>query len=299
MSLREKLKNWYVNFTQLRWTVGVADFDPETVLDPKAKLTIHWVKHNNKDSWFADPFILSVTEDYIYILVEEFIYSRNRGRISRLKVNRHNWRLEKIEPVIEQETHLSFPAYYREDGKVYLYPENTKTGKLTLFEYDENTGISKRTKDISDYPLADAVLFDLDGQNVLMATTAPDDSGRKLDFYPYSGNLQASPYDTVSFNTKVARNAGFPFEANGLLIRPAQDCTHFYGACVVLQNMIVKQGKISFQEIRRIHSPLFNYSHAFHTFNVFENKYVAVDAEGFRHGLLAQALYHLRESLKK
>ena len=140
MSLKEKLKNWYVNFTQLRWTVGVADFDPKAILDPKSKLKIHWVKHHCRESWFADPFILSITEDYVYILVEEFIYSLNRGRISRLKVNRHNWKLERIDPIIEQKTHMSFPAYYWENGEVYIYPENTLTGKLTLFEYDEETG---------------------------------------------------------------------------------------------------------------------------------------------------------------
>ena len=75
MKIKERIKNRYVDFTQLRWTVGVADFDPETILDPKKKLKIHWIKHKNKSSWFADPFILSVTEDHIFILVEEFVYS--------------------------------------------------------------------------------------------------------------------------------------------------------------------------------------------------------------------------------
>ena len=105
--------------------------------------------------------------------------------------------------------------------------------------------------------------------------------------------------DTVSFDSKVARNAGFPFEVQGLTIRPAQDCTRFYGSCVVLQEMAVEQGGLKFRELRRFHSPRFAYSHAFHTFNVFQNKYIAVDAEGFRHGLLAQLIFKVRESFKK
>lgn len=299
MNLKERLKNWYVNYTLLRWTVGVAEFDPDAILNPKGKLRIHWIKHHCKDRWFADPFILLMTDDYIFILVEEFLYSCNRGRISRLKVNRHTWKLEQIDPVIEQETHLSFPAYYREGGKVYIYPENTLSGKLTLFEYDEDSGIATKVRDLSDYPLADAVLWKLEGRDVILATTAPNDSGRKLDIYPYSSETDAAPVDSIAFKTKVARNAGVPFHAQGRTIRPAQDCTRFYGGCVVLQDMVVENGEVAFKEIRRLHSPLFKYGHAFHTFNVFEDKYVAVDAEGFRNGLPAQLLFFIREHFRK
>ena len=299
MSLRNKIKDWYVHFTQLRWTVGVADFDPDTILDPKRKLKIHWVKHNNKGSWFADPFILDVTDDFIFILVEEFVYSCNKGRISKLKINRHTWQLEQIVPIIEQRTHISFPAYYKEKGKVYIYPENTLSGKLSLYEYDPDSGVVSKMKDIIDVPLADAVLFKLSGRDVIMATTAPNDSGKKLDFYPCSSYSVTGAPDSVYFETKVARNAGFPFKVHGHIIRPAQDCSHYYGSCVVLQDMVEEKGKICFKEIRRMRSPLLSYSHAFHTFNVFEDKYIAVDAEGFRHGFLAQFLFFIRESLKK
>lgn len=299
MGFRSVLKQWYVKYTKLRWTVGIAEFDPTIIFDPRKKLRIHWVKHNNKDSWFADPFILSISDDHISLLVEEFIYSYNRGRISRLTVNRHNWNLEKIEPLIEQKTHLSFPAYYREREKVFIYPENTQTGKLTLFEYDENTGELVKVKDISSHPLADAVLYKLNGQKVIMATTSPDDSGRSLDFYPFDGEPDSSPVETVRFDTKVARNAGIPFKAQGRVFRPAQDCTQYYGSCVVIQEMVEENGKVSFKEIRRFHSPLLKYGHAFHTFNVFEDSFIAVDAEGFRHGPIAKALFYIREHFRK
>ena len=298
MKLKERLKNLYVNFTQLRWTVGVADFDPDAILDPDGRLKIHWVRHHNKSSWFADPFILSVTDEYVFILVEEFVYSRNRGRISRLKINRHTWKLEQIEPIIEQKIHMSFPAYFRKGGKVYIYPESTLSGKLSLFEYDEESGKAAKLEDISDRPLADAVILDMDGRKTIMATTAPNDSGKKLDFYPYP-SFESGPANSVLFDTKVARNAGFLFKAKGRIIRPAQDCTKYYGSCVVLQELVEEEGKISFKEVRRFHSSLFNYSHAFHTFNVFENNYIAVDAEGFKYGLIAQAVFSLREMLRR
>jgi len=299
MRLKEKLKNWYLNFTQFKWTIGIAEFEPTVILDPKSKLKIHWVKHKCKDSWFADPFILKETEGSIHILVEEFFYSNNKGRISLLVVNRNKWVLEQIIPVIELDTHLSFPAYYRKGGKVYIYPESTKSGKLTLYEYDEKEGYAVAVKVICNRPLADAIIYDLDGNKVVLATTSPGDNGKVLDIYPYQDNPNVDPERRCYFKTNVARNAGLPFMVGNRVIRPAQDCTRSYGSCVVLQEMIVDNGKIEFNEIKRIYSPLFNYHEAFHTFNVFENRLVAVDAEGFRYGLLAQIIYHTREMFRR
>ena len=299
MGLKNLLKDWYIRFTAFKWIVGVADFDAETILGAQKELKIHWIKNNHKCSWFADPFILKETEDYLYILVEEYFYSNHKGRISKLVVNRHNWKLEQIIPVIELSTHLSFPAYYREGGKVYLYPESTKSGKLTLYEYDEETAVLRKCKDISCRALADAVIYDWGGQKVVMATTAPNDNGNILDVYPLSDELTDNPVLRVPFKTNVARNAGLPFRVGEKIIRPAQDCTHSYGSCVVLQEMEIQDSSLSFKEIKRLRSPLFNYREAFHTFNVFENRIIAVDAEGFRFGILAQVVYHIRELFRK
>lgn len=301
MKIREKIKDWYVNYTKLKWTVGVADFDPDAILDPGKRLNIHWVKHKNKGSWFADPFILSVTEDFVFILVEEFVYSANKGRISRLKVNRHSWELEKIDPVIEQGTHLSFPAYYRKNGKVYIYPENSQSGKLSLFEYDEDSGVAAKVGVLSNCPLADAVIWQMDGKKVVMATTSPDDNGRVLDIYPYheiQPREKEEPVERISFPERIARNAGMPFDIQGRLFRPAQDCARRYGESVIIQEVSRTDEGFQFKEVKRFYSPLTSHSVAFHTFNVFEDKYIAVDAEGMRNGLLADLFYKLREKVR-
>lgn len=299
MSLKRELKQWYLRFTTFKWVVGIADFNRDVVFSPDNKLKIHWIKKTPRGSWFADPFILSESEDVISLFVEEFFYSNKKGRISKLVVNKHTWKLEQVAPVIELNTHLSFPAYFREGGRVYIYPESTKSGKLTLYEYDENVGIVKAVKVICDSPLADAVLFEQDGHKKILATTSPYDNGKVLDIYPCDDNPAIEPERKITFKTNVARNAGLPFKIEDRIIRPAQDCTKTYGSCVVLQEMEVKDDEIDFKEIRRFYSPLFRYREAFHTFNVFENRLLAVDAEGFRYGLIAQLVYHLRELLRR
>lgn len=40
-------------------------------------LNIHWMKHDYKDRWFADPYLLEVTDNHIVVLVEEFCYKNS------------------------------------------------------------------------------------------------------------------------------------------------------------------------------------------------------------------------------
>ena len=294
-----RIKQAYLKMTTFKWIVGIAEFNPDAILSPTEILKVQWIRRTPKGSWFADPFILKETKDHLHILVEEFLYKNNKGRISKIVVNKHNWKLEQVIPVIDIPTHLSFPVHYRKDGKVYIYPESTKSGKLTVYEYDEETDTVIQVKDICSRPIADAVIYDLGRQKVIMATTSPKDNGKVLDIYPLADDPADKPLFSIPFLTNVARNAGIPFSIDGRAFRPAQDCTHHYGSCVVLQEMTEHDGTIYFKEIKRFKSPSFNYKEAFHTFNVFDNKLIAVDAEGFRYGLLAQAAYHIRELLRK
>lgn len=48
------------------------------------KLNIHWMKHSYTDRWFADPYLLEVTDKQIVVLVEEFCYKLRKGRIADL-----------------------------------------------------------------------------------------------------------------------------------------------------------------------------------------------------------------------
>ena len=63
MKLRELRHNlWDIGFIE----EGLAD----TLTNHNPK--IHWVKKQFKDRWFADPFILDVTDSDIIVLAEEY-----------------------------------------------------------------------------------------------------------------------------------------------------------------------------------------------------------------------------------
>ena len=55
------------------WNIGFVENTLDGVINGEP-LKIKWLNHECKDRWFADPFILDVTDDKIYVLVEEYYY---------------------------------------------------------------------------------------------------------------------------------------------------------------------------------------------------------------------------------
>ena len=54
-----------------KYNIGFIDGDIKSVFD-NANIKVNWLHHNYKDRWFADPFILDVTDTEIIVLVEEW-----------------------------------------------------------------------------------------------------------------------------------------------------------------------------------------------------------------------------------
>ena len=73
-----------------------------------AEPVIKWMRGKHQDGWFADPFVLKVTDTSISLLAEEFRYKTGKGRIVRLDIDRETLTLETVTPLIDG-CHLSFP----------------------------------------------------------------------------------------------------------------------------------------------------------------------------------------------
>ena len=125
----------YRSIMQGVWNIGFVENTLDGVIAGEP-LKIRWLNHKCKDRWFADPFILDVTEDKIYVLVEEYYYPHKRGRLAMLTIDRASNTLLKADTILELDSHLSFPAIIRRDGKILVYPENFKGGGQKLYELD-------------------------------------------------------------------------------------------------------------------------------------------------------------------
>jgi hypothetical protein len=54
-----------------KYNIGFVDGSLESIIAGEP-MKVNWMKHSYKDRWFADPFILDVTDDEIIVLVEEW-----------------------------------------------------------------------------------------------------------------------------------------------------------------------------------------------------------------------------------
>lgn len=266
MNLKRKFRIGY-------WNIGIIENSIEEIMNGK-KYNIRWVRHHYKDRFLADPFIYKHDEENYYILAEELIFSRGKGTIVLLTVNRKTMKLIARKEVFEDENHLSYPNY--ENGTVVA--ENFKSGGLYRFYIEENP---VRKELILDQPLIDPTFVEYNGKKWLFATTKEDvdDPNRKLSiFVEKNGKFVSHKKNPVKDDIKTARPGGKFFEYKGNLYRPAQNSEHIYGEDIRIMKILrLDEEDFQEEEVMTISShDLDQYNLGLHTFNVGDD-YVVVD----------------------
>ena len=254
---------------QPRWRIGIVENSLEGIVNGE-ELRVQWPSNPFHDRWFADPFVLSVNENEVTLLVEDYRYKDDRGRISRIIVDMERNSIVSCKTILDG-GHYSFPAILRKERKVYFYPEQSRQGKLELFEYCAKTETCEYVGTLSDEPLTDAIIY----KGVIYSTRLPEPNGTTLKMFKWPSAVQEfkhetrnsalgsaalgvmkekeletrnSKLETFSFSECIARNAGDFFECGGKVYRPAQECNRWYGNALSIQ--LYENGE--FKEVRRI-----------------------------------------------
>lgn len=269
------------------WTLGFSEDNLEEIVNG-IQPTFHWMKNPYNNRWFADPFILDVTDEYIWVLVEEYYDPIKRGRISKLTVNRRNYQLEKIDVVLELPTHLSFPVIKRIGGDIFIYPENGASNQLNLYKYNPFTNECKKERTLAKGYLADAIITDLFGKELMFTTIVPNHNGKELLVYTEEDG-QYKEKREIRFESNIARNAGDWFLLNNKVYRPCQDCNERYGGAVILQEVLKSDDCFSFHEINTINAAYKSYQLGCHTFNHYKGL-IVIDVNGYRRPFLAKTV---------
>ena len=271
------------------WNIGFSETSPESLINSGKLGKIKWLSHRYKDRFFADPFVISSDSSIINVLVEELPFSMKKGRITRLVVDSKSKRLIEIETVLELESHLSYPAFHRINDKIYLFPENSASGRLTIYEYNETLNSVNKVDTMVPEPLTDATLFHSEGRYWLFATKLPE-SNEKLFLYhslDFAGNfICVNNGDPIITGLSSSRPAGNIFTTDGNLYRPAQNSIMHYGGRMMIQQ-IVKLSKEEYAEknILTINPHSFRYNLGTHTVNFYEGGCV-VDGYGYLYPLI-------------
>ena len=291
------LKTQIKKLTDERWNVGFIQNSTENIINGEA-IDVKWIIHKYKNSWFADPFVLEVTEKEIILLVEEFYRPINKGRISKLTIDRITNVLLKCDVILELPTHLSFPLIIRKDSNledfikdidtdykssaepyVYLLPENGESGHLYIYKFFPESNKIIRLSSVLDEAVEDAVPIKNNEHLYLFCTPRENPSGDILHIYKWSYKEKLFEFlKEISFKENIARMSGSFFYYKNKLIRPTQECNFQYGHAVTLQETDITD--FSFKEIRRIYSVHPRLNIGCHTFNSYKGVTVT-DTLGF------------------
>lgn len=287
----KNVRELYDKITRDRWEIGFVMGGLPSVMGNEP-LCIQWLKHDYKDRWFADPFILDVTDSDISLLVEEFRYETAKGRIALLVVDRQTFELKSCRIVLELDTHLSFPAIWRENGKVYVYPESWQTGTLCIYVLDDGHCDARNKIVFCEEPMADAIITNRFGGMQLFSVQKNDEL-RVYNLDPTSGLFELS--FVKPFDKATARNAGDFFEFEGKVYRPAQVCETRYGEAVEIQEVICDSDEnfcfVPHKTLFPCHPSL---NTGLHTLNSFKG-IVVVDVHGWNNALTVKSIHALKK----
>ena len=273
------VKNMLRKLILQRWNIGFTETPIEDILAGKP-VAYRWMKHGYKNRWFADPFLLDVTDDSYIVLAEDFEDSRGYAVISKLIVDKRTMELKDVKMLLNRGTHLSFPVILRKDGVIYVHPENSESGELNLYKYDAESEHLIKVETMMAAPLTDAVTLSYQGEEWLFTTQLPNPNGTMLDVYK-KGNGTYERQPGVKLDSRTARMGGDFFWVDDTLYRPAQDNNECYGGALILQRVSQKDGKWSFTDVRRLTSPHPSYTTGLHTFNIYKGS-IVVDIHGYR-----------------
>lgn len=262
-----------------RWNIGFTETPLGEILAGEP-IEYRWMRHNYENRWFADPFLLDVKEDAYIVLAEDFEDERGYAVISKLVVDRHTLELKDVKQLLDRGTHLSFPIIKRVGEDVLVYPENSESGEWNLYRYNQDAEQLEKVETMMHAPLTDAVMLEYGGESMMFATTLPNPNGDKLNMY-VRRNGTYEPKETIDVHGRTARMGGDFFWYQGNLYRPAQDNNECYGGALILQKVVVEDGKWIFSDVRHLTSPHPQYTTGLHTFNHYKETTV-VDIHGYR-----------------
>lgn len=279
MYFKELIKS----FSDERWNIGFLENTLDSVMRGD-NIRVKWMNHHLKNSWFADPFILDVTDDEIIVMVEEFYKPILRGRISKLTIDKKSLNLKNLDVVLELPTHLSFPVIIRPQEKtdfVYLMPENGESGELNTYQYWPQENRIEKCETVLKEAVADAIPFEFNGTTYLFATDGKNVNGNELSIYQWDDDAHQYIFDRkLDFEENVARMAGNCFMYQGELYRPTQECNVQYGHAVTIQKIKMVNNHWNFEEIRRMYSVNPKLNVGMHTLNMHKG-IIVTDALGF------------------
>ena len=289
-----------------KWILGVFRYDINKIIRTKTfDAEVKWLWRRSYDKFYADPFILGFQGDNLKIILEEFSFAEDYGKISLMTLDRYFKQLDyKI--LLDTKSHLSYPFIFTENNKTFIFPEAAQSGKFSCYEYDPINETMVFVKDILDIPFLDSTIIKKDGKYWLFGSIGNNVDGYKLYVY-FSDNLlglySPHPENPIKEGLNGTRPAGNFIEVDGNIYRPAQNCERVYGESMTInkvtvlnENEVTEEFYMTVTINRKARS---NFGmHAIHTINTF-NDIIVVDGIRWTFAPVNQIKFYLMNRRKE
>jgi hypothetical protein len=262
-----------------KWIIGVCQGNIEDIIRRKTfDLKINWLLRKPYNTFYGDPFPIVSHDGNIKILLEEYPYDEDYGKISLMTFDK-KFRKINHKVLLDNKSHLSYPFVFSENNKTYVFPESKKIGKLACYEYDSINESMHFKKNILDLPLLDSTILKHDDKYWIFGTLSENDSNYKLYIFfsdSLLGPYTPHPSNPVKMGLDGTRSAGNFIKIDGIIYRPTQNCEQEYGRSITINSVTeLNETRVTEEPYMTIcidEDNLFNHGmHKIHTINVIDN----------------------------
>jgi hypothetical protein len=229
-------------FRHDQWNVGIVPQPIHDFLDPaRRRPDVRWLPARPRREFIADPFGL-LLDNQLTIFCEHLEYRSGRGVIVAT-ADPNGTAFAPVDIGPQPAVHLSYPFLFEADGHYYCVPETHEAGEVTLYEAkqlpDKWIKVATLLENIS---VVDSTLF-RHGDHWWLAAADVGANSPSADLFLWYSTALTGPWEPHSGNpvktdVRSARPGGTPFSVNGILYRPAMDCSETYGGQVVINRVL-------------------------------------------------------------
>ncbi|MGN6683066.1 MAG: glucosamine inositolphosphorylceramide transferase family protein [Devosia sp.] len=237
---REALRRRRYRFAH--WRVGYRLHDGPGVAETAALGSGWSVLPDDGSRFFADPFPFE-HDGRRYIFVEDYPHATRKAAISVSTLDDHGTAGPPVR-VLEAPHHLSYPQVLARDGDIWMLPEGSGGGGLTLYRAERFPDRWSAVATLVEGDISDATLVEHDGALWLFATDRDGRLGSTSDtLVVYRAPTLLGPWtphrrNPILIDRRRARPGGAVIRSDGELLLPVQDGTDGYGAGLGLSRVV-------------------------------------------------------------